>query len=251
MTMDQPRPGNGISTVSADAPVLRAWNLGKEFPGKGHAVAALADVSLELHAGEVVAIVGRSGSGKTTLLQILGLLSKPSSGSLELLNAPVASLRSHEQAFLRRRHLGFVFQSFNLLPQLSAIENVELPMLGDDVSGRARALLESLGMGDRLRHRPSELSAGEQQRVSVARALANDPEIILADEPSGNLDPTTESEMLSLLRAAAARGRAVLVVTHSPAVAAAADRVITLVSGRVAVDDAQESETQMLTEVAG
>jgi ABC-type lipoprotein export system ATPase subunit len=225
----------GGSSPDRGRPILRARDLVKDFLGPDGVVHALAAVSLDLYAGEVVAIVGRSGSGKTTLLQMLGLLSTPTGGSLELLGNQVRSLRPHEQAAFRRRHLGFVFQSFNLLPQLSALENVELPMLGPDTASRAHALLDSLGMGERLGHRPDALSAGEQQRVAIARAVSNEPGILLADEPSGNLDQATETELLELLRRMAERGCCVVIVTHSRAVAEIADRVITLDSGRVAV----------------
>jgi len=202
-------------------------------------VSALADVSLQIQIGEFVAIVGPSGSGKSTMMNILGCLDRPTHGSYHLAGAPVAVLDDDSLARLRSRTIGFVFQSYNLLPRTSALENVATPLLyqgvrrGDRLR-RARATLERLGLGDRVDHEPTELSGGQQQRVAVARALVTEPALILADEPTGNLDSHSGTEVTALLRELHRSGRTVVLITHDVNVAATADRQIHLRDGRIA-----------------
>ncbi len=202
-------------------------------------VPALADVSLQIQSGEFVAIVGPSGSGKSTMMNILGCLDRPTHGAYHLAGAPVAELDDDSLARLRSRTIGFVFQSYNLLPRTSALENVATPLLYQGVRRaerlrRARATLERLGLGDRVDHEPTELSGGQQQRVAVARALVTEPALILADEPTGNLDSHAGAEVTALLRELHRTGRTVVLITHDIDVAATADRQIHLLDGRLA-----------------
>jgi len=202
-------------------------------------VPALADVSLQIDSGEFVAIVGPSGSGKSTMMNILGCLDRPTHGSYHLAGAPVAELDDDSLARLRSRTIGFVFQSYNLLPRTTALENVATPLLYQGVRRterlrRARATLERLGLGDRVDHEPTELSGGQQQRVAVARALVTEPALILADEPTGNLDSHAGAEVTALLRELHRSGRTVVLITHDVDVAATADRQIHLLDGRLA-----------------
>ena len=202
-------------------------------------VPALDDVSLEIARGEFVAIVGPSGSGKSTMMNILGCLDRPTHGAYRLDGTPVAELDDDALARLRSRAIGFIFQSYNLLPRTSALENVATPLLYQGVGRgerrrRARAALERLGLGDRLEHEPSELSGGQQQRVAVARALVTEPDLILADEPTGNLDSHAGAEVTALLRDLHRAGRTIVLITHDVDVAAAADRRIHLRDGRIA-----------------
>jgi ABC-type lipoprotein export system ATPase subunit len=202
-------------------------------------VPALADVSLQIQTGEFVAIVGPSGSGKSTMMNILGCLDRPTHGAYHLAGAPVAELDDDSLARLRSRTIGFVFQSYNLLPRTSALENVATPLLYQGVRRgervrRARATLERLGLGDRGDHEPSELSGGQQQRVAIARALVTEPALILADEPTGNLDSHAGAEVTALLRELHRTGRTVVLITHDIDVAATADRQIHLLDGRLA-----------------
>jgi len=205
----------------------------------GHmAVPALDDVSLEVHAGEFVAILGPSGSGKTTMMNILGCLDRPTAGAYRLAGTAVAELDDDGLARLRSRTIGFVFQSYNLLPRTTALDNVATPLLYQGVSRseravRAKAALERLGLGDRIHHEPTELSGGQQQRVAVARALVTDPALILADEPTGNLDTHTGAEVMALLHELNAAGRTIVLITHDADVAAAATRQVHLRDGRV------------------
>jgi putative ABC transport system ATP-binding protein len=216
------------SSVSA---LLRAEGVGKSYTLRGRRVDVLRGVDLAVRGSEVTALVGHSGSGKTTLLHILGLLTPPDSGRVFVEGTdgtgPVdtSELSDGALADLRRSSLGFVFQSYNLLPQHSALRNVVLPFLGRRGEGaaRARALLGRVGLAERADHLPSELSGGEQQRVALARALINDPPVVLADEPTGNLDTESEEVLLGLFRELADEGRAVLLVTHNPTVSDAAD----------------------------
>ncbi len=212
--------------------VSRIYSMGRmEVP-------ALVDVSLTVHPGEFVAIVGPSGSGKTTMMNILGCLDRPTHGQYLLAGAPVAELDDNGLARLRSVTIGFVFQSYNLLPRTSALDNVATPLLYQGVSrrertARAKAALERLGLGDRLDHEPTELSGGQQQRVAVARALVTEPALILADEPTGNLDSRSGAEVLALLHELNAAGRTIVLITHDPDVAVAAGRQIHLRDGRV------------------
>lgn len=215
--------------------VLRAHRLSLSHHGPDGPVAAVRDVSFEVAAGETVALVGRSGSGKTSLLMALGLLATPDEGTVVVDGRDTAGLGDAELSALRRDRVGFVFQAFNLLPQFTARENVAMAHRAGLRGGAERAalLLREVGLGHRLRHRPQQLSAGEQQRVAVARALVNAPAVVLADEPTGNLDAETESDVLDVLtRGAAHSGCAVLLVTHSAGVASRAGRVLRMVDGR-------------------
>jgi putative ABC transport system ATP-binding protein len=202
-------------------------------------VDALRDVSLEVSEGEFVAIVGPSGSGKSTMMNIIGCLDRPTEGVYRLAGTPVASLGDDGLARLRSRTIGFVFQSYNLLPRTSALDNVATPLLYQGVGrreriARATAALERLGLGDRLDHEPTELSGGQQQRVAVARAIVTDPALILADEPTGNLDSASGRDVLLLLRELHAAGRTIVLITHDADVAAAAERQIHIRDGMIA-----------------
>ena len=205
-------------------------------------VEALSDVALAVCRGEYVAIMGASGSGKTTLLGILGCLDRPTSGSYRLVGQEMATLSEVQRARVRGRRIGFVFQAYNLLPRTSAYRNVELPLIYAGVPGRERRdrVLESLaqvGLADRVDHRPTQLSGGEQQRVAIARALVTGPSVVLADEPTGNLDSVSEGEVLSILGRLHGAGTTIVLVTHSEEVAAGATRVIRFADGRVVTDD--------------
>jgi ABC-type lipoprotein export system ATPase subunit len=205
----------------------------------GGAIHALRNVSLRIGRGEFVAVVGASGSGKSTLMNVLGLLDRPTSGHYRFAGQEVGTLHEAAQARFRNQYLGFVFQAFHLLPRTSALENVELPLLYSQhasFGNRARAALEAVGLGDRLRHTPAQLSGGQQQRVAIARALVNDPELILADEPTGNLDPQAAAEVLALFRQLQRAGRTVILVTHDAGIAASADRMLRLESGELVAD---------------
>ena len=200
-------------------------------------VRALNGVSLKINDGEWVAITGPSGSGKSTLMAILGCLDSPTSGVYRFDGTDVAKMRDDELAAVRNKKIGFVFQQFNLLARTSALENVELPLLYSSVNhrhDRAKAALEAVGLGDRLKHHPNELSGGQQQRVAIARALVTEPSIILADEPTGNLDSKTSKEIMELFaHLHTERGITVIFVTHDPTIAANANRVIHLMDGVV------------------
>ena len=219
-------------------PVVELRDLWRTYVLGGHEVHALAGVELTIEEGAYVAIMGPSGSGKSTLLNVLGLLDRPTRGTYLLGGRDVSALDDDDVSAERGRRLGFVFQNYNLIPQLDVVENVEVPMLyagvGDDEAHeRATALAERMGLGARLGHRPTELSGGQQQRVAIARALANDPLVLLADEPTGNLDTRTGQEILGLLDELHAHGKTLVVVTHDPGVAARADRIVRMRDGRV------------------
>ena len=218
--------------------MVKTENLSKIYNSKGNSVRALDDVSLSIEEREFVSIAGPSGSGKTTLLLCLGGLIRPSSGKVTVEGTSIYDLDLTKRAAFRLRSLGFVFQTFNLIPYLTALENVEIPLsLAGTSDGtqseRATQLLEKLGLGDRVNHKPRELSIGEQQRVAIARALANNPKIILADEPTGNLDPDTTNETVGYLKLLNETGITVVMVTHNPGVAADAKRRLRLVGGRL------------------
>jgi putative ABC transport system ATP-binding protein len=208
----------------------------------GEAVHALSDVSLRIDRGEFVAIVGASGSGKSTLMNILGLLDAPTAGRYMFDGRDVSRLSVAEQARFRNKNVGFVFQAFHLLPRTSALENVELPLLYSDrpvTNDLGRKALEAVGLADRMRHTPSELSGGQQQRVAIARALVNEPDLLLADEPTGNLDAASAGEIVRIFQTLHESGRTIVLVTHDLAVAAHARRIVRLEQGRVAADDAR------------
>jgi putative ABC transport system ATP-binding protein len=220
------------------APLIELRRVSRVYD-MGHVqVAALNDVDLRVDDGEFVAIVGPSGSGKSTLMHIIGCLDRPTDGTYLLEGTPVESLGDDDLARVRSRTVGFVFQSFNLLPRTSALENVAAPLLYQGVGrrermARAQAALERLGLGDRLSHEPSELSGGQQQRVAIARALVTDPALILADEPTGNLDSTSGHEVMELLHELNRAGRTIVLITHDHDVAAVAPRQIHVFDGRI------------------
>jgi putative ABC transport system ATP-binding protein len=207
--------------------------------GKDVTVHALRGVSLDVHQGDFVAIMGASGSGKSTLLNLLGCLDRPSSGHYILGGRDVSRLDDEELSGIRSRYIGFIFQSYNLIPQLTVVQNIAVPLTyqGDrSPAGRERCLklARLVGLGDRLDHRPAQLSGGQQQRVAIARSLANNPHFILADEPTGNLDSATGAEIMDLLDALNRAGRTIIMVTHEPSIAAHAHRVVRLRDGLVA-----------------
>jgi len=218
--------------------VIAADDLTKVYRMGELEVPALRGVSVRVRRGEVISIMGPSGSGKSTLMNILGCLDRPTTGTYALDEERVSDLRDDQLAAIRNRKVGFVFQSFNLLGRQTALANVELPMRYAGVTGerrtRAQAALESVGLGDRLTHRPNELSGGQQQRVAIARALVNNPSIILADEPTGNLDSKSGEEIMRILLALnATRGTTLIFVTHDQAIAGRTQRVIRLLDGLV------------------
>ncbi len=216
-------------------------NVGKQYDMGAVKVLALDGVSLEIGAGEMLAVLGPSGSGKSTLMNLLGCLDTPSSGSYRLDGELVSEMNRTQLAAVRNRRIGFVFQNFNLLGYATAQENVELPLIyartpTAERRRRAKEMLELVGLGDRVKHRPAELSGGQRQRVAMARALANDPDIILADEPTGNLDSKSGEEIVALFEGLHKRGKTLIVVTHDKNVAAHCKRVITLLDGRIDTD---------------
>jgi putative ABC transport system ATP-binding protein len=220
-------------------PVIQIRDLTKVYRlGGGNDVHALRGVSLDIYPGEMVAIMGPSGSGKSTLMNMIGCLDSPSGGQYFLDGLLVSDLVDDELAEVRNRKIGFIFQKYNLLARANAVENVELPLrYSDDPSNmteRAKAMLELVGLGDRMDHKPNELSGGQQQRVAVARALVNDPAIILADEPTGNLDSVSGQEVLELLlKLNREKGTTIVVVTHDQGVASKAQRTIRLFDGKI------------------
>jgi len=224
--------------VTPAGPLLVAYALCKDYPMKGETVHALRGASLRIEPGEYVAIVGPSGSGKSTLLQLIGGLDTPSSGSVELMGSRLDALSDRDLTKLRLTKLGFIFQRFHLLPVLTALENVALPMAEAGVPApvrrsRARELLAYVGLSHRADHRATQLSGGEMQRVAIARALANRPALLLADEPTGELDAATGREILDLFRRLNADGTTLVVVTHDEHLAANAGRIVHMLDGRV------------------
>jgi putative ABC transport system ATP-binding protein len=244
----------------AQALVLEARGLAKRYEMGEHAVAALIDVDFAVAKGEFVAIMGPSGSGKSTLLHLLGGLEKPSAGEILLGGRRLAEMNDDQVTLTRRRHIGFVFQFFHLLPTLTAEENVGLPVIidGKDLrqyKQRMEALFNLVGLSDRRSHRPEQLSGGEQQRVALARALLTEPDIVLADEPTGNLDTKTGTAIMELLRRSCDEfGQTIVAVTHDPKAAAYADRVVFLRDGRVVTSlqlDQKTPTSQRLRAVLG
>ncbi|MCZ7381643.1 MAG: ABC transporter ATP-binding protein [Candidatus Methanoperedens sp.] len=228
-----------------DDPILRVRNLSKTYMQGKIPVHALSDVSFDVQKGEFLSIVGPSGSGKSTFLSMIGLLDKPSGGSVFIEGIEVTKASDREAPVIRREKIGFVFQHFNLIPTLSALENVDIAMRFARVpknkrKERAVELLTQMGLRDRMNHKPSELSGGEQQRVAIARAMANYPAIILADEPTGEVDTKTRNMIVALLKELAEKGQTILIVTHDTAVSAQTQRVITMRDGMI------ESDTKVI-----
>ncbi|HSM51114.1 MAG TPA: ABC transporter ATP-binding protein [Thermoanaerobaculia bacterium] len=234
---------NGRPQADANAPVIAMRGVHKTYDTGAVQVEALKRIDLTVRAGDFVAIVGPSGSGKSTLLNLIGCLDTPSGGSYQLLGEEVEGLGPDRLAEVRNRRIGFVFQSFNLLPQISAYENVELPLLFKGLPRRERRerverLFEQVGLLDRMRHRPTELSGGQMQRVAIARALACDPTLVLADEPTGNLDSASGKDVLHLFEELGEQGRTMLVITHDMAVAARTRRLVRIADGEIVEDRA-------------
>jgi len=214
--------------------VSKIYRLGEEE------IRALDDVSLDINVGEFISIIGPSGSGKSTLMHILGCLDSPTQGTIQLDGVMIQNASSRELATIRNRKIGFVFQFFNLLPKLNVVQNVELPMIYSGISSRERrdramATLESVGLANRAKHRPSQLSGGQQQRAAIARALVNNPRIVFADEPTGNLDSHTGEAILQLFRNLSEQARTIVLVTHDPEIAAVTPRRIEIRDGKIAI----------------
>ena len=227
-------------------PILETRGLTKVYRRGASEVRAVDGITLAVEPGEFMAIMGRSGSGKTTLLDLLGCLLRPTDGELEIDGRSVVGASDGELATIRRERIGFVFQEFNLIQSLTAIENVLLPLRYGprrrDAKGRATELLELVGLANRASHRPTELSGGEQQRVAIARALVNEPAVVLADEPTGELDSATSDTLMATLRVLnRERGVTMIIVTHDAGIAGATDRVVRLSDGRVVADEARDS----------
>jgi len=224
--------------------MLRMENVTKTYQLRRQTVVALDDATFDIGDGDFVSIMGPSGSGKSTLLLMLGGMLSPSSGRVLLDGDSLYDLSSDRRARLRKKHVGFVFQTFNLIPYLTALENVKLPLFlaganGKEQAERATALLERIGLGDRLDHKPAELSVGQQQRVALARMLANNPSVILADEPTGNLDPETAGQIIGFFEEFNGEGRTIVMVTHDPNAARRAKRTLKLREGRVIPGDSE------------
>jgi len=223
-------------------PLIQIHDLTRRYVMGTETVHALRGVSLSIERGEYIAIMGPSGSGKSTLMNLLGCLDSPSSGYYELNGVNVAHMDDNELAEIRNREIGFVFQSFNLLPRSDSLHNVELPLIyagipSDERREQAVEALTNVGLADRMHHKPNELSGGQRQRVAVARALVNNPSIVLADEPTGNLDSRTGEEILGLFETLSRRGNTIIVVTHEEEVAQHARRIIRIRDGLIAADE--------------
>ncbi len=221
----------------------------KEYVLDGGTVRALRGVSIDVPEGDFVAIMGASGSGKSTLLNLLGCLDRPTAGSIMLGNDDVSQLTDDQLSEIRASRIGFIFQSYNLIPQLTVLENIEVPLyyqgnITTNVRQRSRELAEMVGLGDRTGHRPTQLSGGQQQRVAIARSLINDPYFILADEPTGNLDSATSEEILALLEDLNQRGKTIIIVTHEPEVGNRTKRITRLRDGLVESDDRLDGATR-------
>src|SRR5215207_7483085 len=225
--------------------LIRIRDLTREYQMGEEHILALRGVTLDIRRNEYVAIMGPSGSGKSTMMNVLGCLDTPTGGEYWLNGQEVSRLTDDDLACVRNREIGFVFQTFNLLPRASALHNVELPLVYAGVRARERreraaAALTRVGLENRMDHRPNELSGGQRQRVAIARALVNDPSILLADEPTGNLDSSTSEEIMRVFEGLAAQGQTVIMVTHEPDIAAHARRVVVLRDGTIESDDRKE-----------
>ncbi len=239
----RPPPGQQFRTGDTPLPdvIILTHKLTREYDMGSELVRALRGVSVQIRKNEYVAVMGPSGSGKSTLMNLVGCLDTPTSGEYWLNGQKVSDLEDDELARIRNKEIGFVFQTFNLLPRADALHNVELPLIYAGLSARSRRAqaaraLERVGLADRMDHKPNELSGGQRQRVAIARALVNEPSILLADEPTGNLDSTTSSEIMGVFAELHRQGQTVVMVTHEQDIAAHAARVITLRDGLVATD---------------
>ncbi len=244
--MENAQGGNDIVRhVIETSDITKVYGMGDGDAQNAYAVHALRGVSITVNRGEFVAIMGPSGSGKSTLMNIVGCLDRPTGGIYRLEGEDVSKLSKEDLAGVRNRRIGFVFQSYNLLPRLTAVKNVMMPLLYNghqhlsdaEMEEYAVAALESVGLGDRIDHRPNELSGGQQQRVAIARALINDPSLVLADEPTGNLDTKSGEEIMALLHELHEQGSTIVMVTHSPTDASEAERIIALRDGKVIAHD--------------
>lgn len=232
--------------MAGDTAVIRVVSLRRHFRMDAETVQALRGVSLEVRSNEFLAVMGPSGSGKSTLMNIIGCLDTPTSGEYWLSGIEVSRMSDDELARIRNREIGFVFQTFNLLPRATALHNVELPLIYSGVASRERKrkaqhALELVGLADRMEHRPNELSGGQRQRVAVARALINQPSILLADEPTGNLDSRTGEDIMGLFEELHGRGHTIILVTHEADIADRAHRVVTLQDGTVHSDHVKQA----------
>src|ERR1700693_1295283 len=239
-TQDLVDRGEGLKR---DGIVIRTYDLWKTYVMGDQEIHAVSGVDIEIHRGEYVAIMGPSGSGKSTLMNLIGCLDTPSSGKYWLAGRLVSDLDDDELAYIRNKEIGFVFQTFNLLPRATALHNVELPLIyngtpSEERLERARKALEKVDLADRMNHKPNELSGGQRQRVAVARALVNSPSIVLADEPTGNLDSKTGDEIMNLFQNLHAQGNTIILVTHEHDIAQHAHRIIYIRDGRIASDEA-------------
>ncbi len=247
MTASTPAPAQGMASV----PVVETRHISKTYLVGQTSIPALQDVSLTVQRGEMLAIMGPSGSGKSTFMNLLGCLDRPSSGDYRLMGTLVSQMSPDELADVRSQRIGFIFQGFNLLARASALKNVQLPMLYAGVAPevqeqRARRALELVGLGRRLDHTPAQLSGGQQQRVAIARALVNNPAIVLADEPTGNLDSRTSIEIIAILQLLNRRGVTIVLVTHEPDIAAYTRRQVLFRDGRI-MHDAPVAEQKLAT----
>lgn len=227
------------------AKMISIKNLNKIYKTGAVEVHALKDVNIEINYGEFIAIMGHSGSGKSTLMNIIGCLDRPTSGNYLLDGIEIDKQSADELSLIRNKKIGFIFQAFNLIPRTNVLRNVELPMIYAKINSkhrreRALELLEKVGLEDRVEHLPNELSGGQKQRVAIARALANNPPIILADEPTGNLDTNSSEEIMSIFRNLNKEGNSIIVVTHEPEVAKYADRIIVFKDGSIIEDRMKE-----------
>jgi putative ABC transport system ATP-binding protein len=245
-TMIQPEAKTQVQTEAPKTEsrevMIRTSNLWKTYVMGDEEIHALRGVSFEIKRGEYVAIIGPSGSGKSTLMNMIGCLDSPSQGEYWLNGKMVSQMDDDELAYIRNKEIGFVFQTFNLLPRASALHNVELPLIYNGTpSGKriemAKKALESVELGHRMSHKPNELSGGQRQRVAIARALVNNPSIILADEPTGNLDSKTSVEIMNLLERLHERGNTIILVTHEPDIAMHAHRILTILDGQISKDE--------------
>jgi len=222
--------------------LVEVRNVSKFYYLGGEEIRALDDVTLDIHAGEFISIIGPSGSGKSTLMHILGCLDSPTKGTIQLDGVMIHDASPRQLAAMRNRKIGFVFQFFNLLPKLNVLQNVELPMIYSGVSGRERhrramAALEAVDMANRARHRPSQLSGGQQQRAAIARALANDPPLLVADEPTGNLDQSTAGDIFELFTGLVEEGKTLIMVTHDKGLCGRVPRVVEITNGHITLDE--------------